>query len=99
MMVDDINFPKGLPPISASGRVQKVNRKKREEEKPPFEKFLDQDDPKEKNKNNGKEVSEPEDSPGKIEKHRAQDHHESSCSTGTGEAEDDSEGKIIDVRV
>ena len=99
MMVDDINFPKGLPPVSASGRVQKVNRKKREEEKPPFEKFLNQEDQKEKNKNDGKEVSEPEDSPGKIEKHRAQDYNESSGSTDAVEAEDDSEGKIIDVRV
>ena len=46
-MVDDINFPKGLPPVPTSGRVQKVNRKKREEEKPPFEKFLNEKDQKE----------------------------------------------------
>jgi hypothetical protein len=98
-MVDDINFPKGLPPVSSSGRVQKVNRKKREEEKPPFEKFLNQEDQKEKKKNKRKKVSDPEDIPGKIEKQRARNYIESSCSTSAVEAEDDSEGKIIDVLV
>lgn len=98
-MVDDINFPKGLPPVSASGRVQKVNRKKREEEKPPFEKFLNQEDQKEKNKETKNEVPGSETIAGKTEKREAQNYHESSSSTDTVEAEDESEGKIIDVRV
>ena len=49
-MVDDIHFPKGLPPVTASGKVQRVNRKKREDEKPPFEKYLDPEDQKDKKK-------------------------------------------------
>jgi len=98
-MVDDINFPKGLPPVLASDRIQKVNRKKREEEKPPFEKFLNQEDQKEENKNKKKEVPDPEDISGKIEKRRTQNYIESSSSTSAVEAEEDSEGKIIDVRV
>ena len=47
-MVDDIHIPKGLPPVSASGQVQRVNRKKRDDEKPPFEKYLNADDKKKK---------------------------------------------------
>ena len=47
-MVDDIHFPKDLLPIPPSGGVQRVDRKKREEEKPPFEKFLEQQDRKDK---------------------------------------------------
>lgn len=98
-MVDDINFPKGLPPLPASGRVQKVKRKKREEEKPPFDKFLNQEDQKEKNKNKRKERSVPEDTDGKIETRPTQNDIESSGLTGAVEDEDDSERKIIDVRV
>ena len=49
-MVEDINFPERLPAVSATGRVSKIKRKKREEEKPPFEKFLDTEDQKEKKK-------------------------------------------------
>ncbi len=98
-MVDDINFPKGLPPVSASDRVQKVNRKKREEEKPPFEKFLNQKDQKEKNKNKKKNVSDPEHIPAKVEKRGTQNHIESASTTDAVEAEADAEGKIIDVRV
>ena len=47
-MVDDINFPKGRPPLTAAGRVKRVNPKKREDEKAPFEKFLDPEDQEEK---------------------------------------------------
>ena len=43
-MADDIHFPKGLSPVSASGAIQRVNRKKRDDEKPPFEKYLDAKD-------------------------------------------------------
>jgi hypothetical protein len=98
-MVDDINFPKGLPPVSASDRVQKVNRKKREEQKPPFEKFLNQKDQKEKNQNKKKKVSDPDHNPRKAKKRETQNHIESASSTGAVEIEDDAEGKIIDVRV
>ena len=55
-MVDDINFPKGLPPVSASGRVQRVNRKRREEQKPPFEKFLNEEDQEDKKKKKFREL-------------------------------------------
>lgn len=95
-MVDDINFPKGLPPLTAAGRVKRVNPKKREDEKPPFEKFLDPEDQEEKKK---KKKSDKVDLPGKAEKMQTQDSAESSSSNGPAEAEDDSEKKIIDVRV
>lgn len=95
-MVDDINFPKGRPPLTAAGRVKRVNPKKREDEKPPFEKFLDPEDQEEKKK---KKKSDKVDLPGKAEKMQTQDSAESSSSNGPAEAEDDSEKKIIDVRV
>jgi len=96
-MVDDINFPKGLPPVSAPDLVQRVNRKKGEEEKPPFEKFLNQEDPKEKEKK--KKRSNPKSIADKIEIDGAPNYVESAGSTGDLEAEGDSEGKVIDVRV
>ncbi len=95
-MVDDINFPKGLPPLTAAGRVKRVNPKKREDEKPPFEQFLDPEDQEDKKK---KKKSDKVDLPGKAEKMKTQDSAESSSSNGPAEAEDDSEKKIIDVRV
>lgn len=95
-MVDDINFPKGRPPLTAAGRVKRVNPKKREDEKAPFEKFLDPEDQEEKKK---KKKSDKVDLPGKAEKMQTQDSAESSSSNGPAEAEDDSEKKIIDVRV
>ncbi len=95
-MVDDINFPKGLPPLTAAGRVKRVNSKKREDEKPPFEQFLDPEDQEDKKK---KKKSDKIDLPGKAEKMKTQDSAESSSSNGPAEAEDDSEKKIIDVRV
>ena len=49
-MVNDINFPKGLPPVPASGRVQRLNRKKREEEKHPLDKFLNEEEKEDKKK-------------------------------------------------
>ena len=56
-MVDDIHFPKGLPPVSASGKIQRVNRKKRDDDKPPFEKYLDAEDKKDKKKKKKKKKS------------------------------------------
>jgi hypothetical protein len=98
-MVDDINFPKGRLPLTAAGRVKRVNPKKREEEKAPFEKFLDPEDQEEKKKKKKKKKSDKVDLLGKAEKMQTQDPAESSSSNGPAEAEDDSEKKIIDVRV
>ena len=96
-MVDDINFPKGLPPVAASDLVQRVNRKKGEEEKPPFEKFLNPEDPKEKKRK--KKRSNPLNVAGKNERRRTQNYIESAGLTDALEAQDDSERKVIDVLV
>jgi hypothetical protein len=98
-MVDDINFPKGLPPVPTAGRVERVNRKKREEEKPPFEKFFNEKDQKVKKKKKRKKGSDKVDIPGQPENRRTQNFIESASSTDAGEAEDDFAKKIIDVRV
>jgi hypothetical protein len=99
LMVDDIHFPKGLPAVSASGKIQRVNRKKRDDEKPPFEKYLDAEDEKDKKKRKRKKKSDTVDVTGKAQKGLAPSAIESSNSNDTAEAEDDSEQKIIDVRV
>ena len=98
-MVEDINFPERVPAVSAAGRVKKVNRKKREEEKPPFEKFLDSEDEKDKKKKKGKKESDKVDIQGKTEKHLTKDSTDSANSSSPAEAEDDYDRKIIDVRV
>ena len=98
-MVDDINFPKGLPPVSASGRVQRVNRKKREEEKPPFEKFLNEEDREDKKKKKRKKEFDKVDILSNPKKRFAQNFAESSNSTDAAETQDDSDKKVIDVRV
>ena len=97
-MVDDINFPKGLPPVSASGRVQRVKRKKREEEKPPFEKFLNEDDQEDKKKKRKKE-SDRVDILSHTKKRFAQNFAESSDATEAADTQDDSGNKVIDIRV
>jgi hypothetical protein len=98
-MVEDINFPERVPAVSATGRVNKVNRKKREEEKPPFEKFLGPEDQKDKKKKKRKKESDQVDIAGKTEKHQTQDSTNFSSSTGPAGAEDDADKKTIDVRV
>ena len=98
-MVDDIHFPKGLPPISPSGGVQRVARKKREEEKPPFEKFLEQDDQKDKKKKKGTQESDLVDIASENEISEENKSTQSAGFSGSAEAEDDFEKKIIDVHV
>ena len=98
-MVDDINFPKGLPPVPASGRVQRVDRKKRQEERQPFEKFLDEEDQEDKKKKKRKKKLDKVDILGKTNKRHAQIFYESSNSTDAAETPDDSDKKVIDVRV
>jgi hypothetical protein len=98
-MVDDINFPKGLPPVSASGRVQRVNRKKREAENHPFEKFLDEEDQEGKKKKKRKKQSDKVDILGNTKKRRVQNFIESTNSTDAAQAQDDSDKKVIDVGV
>jgi hypothetical protein len=100
-MVDDIHFPRGLPPIPPSGGVQRVNRKKREEEKPPFEKFLGQEDQKDKKKRKGPQESDPVDILSETEILAENKSTQSSGATGSEAAaeEEDIEKKIIDVRV
>ena len=77
-MVDDINFPKGLPPVPASGRVQRVNRKNREAEKHPFEKFLNEEDQEDKKKKKRKKESDKVDILGNTKKRHTQNFTESS---------------------
>ena len=72
-MVEDINFPERVPAVSATGRVNKVSRKKREEEKPPFEKFLDPEDQKDKKKKKRKKDSDKVDILGSNKNKQPQD--------------------------
>jgi hypothetical protein len=98
-MVDDIHFPKGLPPVPPSGGIQKVNRKKGEKEKPPFENFLEQEDQKDKRKRKGAQKSDLAGIPGETEMLQENQAVRPSPSTASAEAEADIEKKIIDVRV
>lgn len=98
-MVDDIHFPKGLPPVSASGKIQRVNRKKRDDEKPPFEKYLNADDKKDKKKRRKKKKSDTVIVADRAAKGQTADSTESSNSEDTAEAPDDLDQKIIDLRV
>ena len=98
-MVDDINFPKGLPPLTAAGRVKRVNPKKRDDEKPPFEKFLEPEEQTDKKKKKKRRKSDKVDLLGKTEKMQNKNSTPSSSSDDLAEAEADSEKKIIDVRV
>ena len=98
-MVDDIHFPKGLPPVSASGKIQRVNRKKRDDDKPPFEKYLDAEDKKDKKKKKKKKKSDTIEVTGKARKRQASAAAKSPNPNDSVEPADDSEQKIIDVRV
>ena len=84
-MVDDINFPKGLPPVPASGRVQRVNRKKREAERQPFDKFLNEEEQEDKKKKNRKKGADTVDILTKENTHGSQNFTESSSSTDAAE--------------
>lgn len=98
-MVDDIHFPKGLPPVSASRQVQRVNRKKRDDDKPPFEKYLNADEKKDKKKGRKKKKSDSVDVTGKTEKDQSLRAVESSSSDDASTGSDEVDQKIIDVRV
>ena len=97
-MADDIHFSKGLPPVSASGQIQRVNRKKRDEEKPPFEKYLKRDDEEEKKRRRKKKKSDTVDVTGQ-DGIQSRSTTESAQSKDTVESGDAAEQKIIDVRV
>ena len=98
-MVEDINFPKGLPPISATNRVAKVKRKKRDEEKPPFEKYLDTEDQKGKKKKKDKKEKRSGDKADITKKRPLKNSPLAQDSQSSDESEADSEKKIIDVLV
>ena len=98
-MADDLHIPKGLPPVSASGPIQRVNRKKRDDEKPPFEKYLTADDEEDKKKRRRKMKSDTVDVKGKAENDRSSNDTDYSSSNDTAAEVDDSDPKIIDVRV
>ena len=98
-MVDDIHFPRGLPPIPPSGGIQRVDRKKREEEKPPFEKFLEREDQKDKKEKKGAQEGDSVEILGQTEMLEENQSTEPSRPDGSAESEDDIEKKIIDVRV
>ncbi len=98
-MVDDIHFPKGLPSVPAAGQVQRVNRKKREDEKPPFEKFLDAQEQKDKKKRRRKKKTDSVEVSSQAEKHSTKNSTESKSADPAADAEDNSDQKIIDVRV
>ena len=98
-MADDLHIPKRLPPVSASGQIQRVNRKKRDDEKPPFEKYLTADDEENKKKKRNKMKSDTVDVKGTAEHGRSPNETDYSNSNDTAAAADDSDPKIIDVRV
>ena len=98
-MVDDIQFPKGLPPVPASGQIQRVNRKKRDDEKSPFEKYLKKDDEEEKKKRRKKKKSDTVEVRGQDSKGQSNSATESAKSNNTDEPEDAVQHKSIDVRV
>ena len=98
-MVDDVHFPKGLPPVLASGRVQRVNRKKGEEKRQSFEKFFDEEDQEGKRKKKRKKKLDKVDILSKTNERGAQKVTESPNSTDAAETQDDSDQKTIDIRV
>ena len=98
-MVDNIHFPKELPPVSASRQVQRVNRKKRDDDKPPFEKYLNADEKKDKKKRRKKKKSDTVDVAGKTEKNQSLRTAESSDSDDASVGSAEVDQKIIDVRV
>jgi hypothetical protein len=97
-MVDDINFPKGLPPVSATNRVGKVKRKLRDEDRPPFKQILEPEDQKEKEKKKEKK-DDKRDPAGKKNKGSINNSSLQPDSKSTEDAEAGSIKKIIDVRV
>ena len=98
-MVDDIHFVKGLPPVSPSGQVQRVNPKKRDDEKPPFEKYLNADDKEDKKKRRKKKKSDTVDVAGNVIKEPSGATESSNPNNDTTKATVESGQKIIDVHV
>ena len=100
-MVDDIHFPKGVPPVSALWPIERAHNKKRDDEKPPFEKNLNAEEKKKKNKKKKrkKKKSDTIDVSGKTEKGQRPSSADASNPDESAEAADDFEQKIIDVRV
>lgn len=57
--MDNINFPKILPPLSAAAGIKRVKRRKDQSQRQPFQRALQEEDEK---KNKQKEEEQPEDS-------------------------------------
>lgn len=57
--MDNINFPKILPPLSAAAGIKRVKRRKDQNQRQPFQRALQEENEK---KNKQKEEEQPEDS-------------------------------------
>ena len=94
-MVEDISFPKNLPKVSRTNRVKRTARQSKDNQKQPFQKYLNQNEDQPEDGENGQHAD-------KV-KHKnkpASSEHENAAgpsADSSNDDEDDTHGKRIDV--
>jgi len=63
-MMDNINFPKILPPLSATTGIKRVKRREDQNQRQPFQRALQEEHEKKKKQKEGEQKKQPEDSAG-----------------------------------
>jgi hypothetical protein len=94
-MVADINFPKNLPKIMRTARVKRAARQNKENQKQPFQKFLNQNESGPQEGQNGQDADTNKSTSGPVP---TTDENAAVPIAGPAdEFESDSQGKRIDV--
>jgi len=94
-MVEDISFPKNLPKVSRAKRVKRATRQNEENQKRPFQKYLNQNEDPLKD---GEDDQDPDKEKSKLNPAHANDENAAAPTADKpNEPENNSQGKRIDV--
>ena len=94
-MVEDISFPKNLPKVTRTKRVNRTARQNEEKPKQPFQQYLKRDEDQLKNDEDDQDSEKP-----KKKSKPKRLHHENTAEPTDekpGRSENDTHGKRIDV--
>ena len=99
-MVDNINLNKVTPLLSSAERVKRVDRKHRDDQKPPFKGALKDEQKKKKKKKKKKgQTDNPSDTLNTEDSSRRRAREAKDDQKRANSLEPDKEKKIIDIRV
>ena len=96
-MVEDISFPKNLPKVSRTNRIKRTARQNKDNQKQPFQKYLNQNEDKQEDDEN-QNGQDPDKKKRKLKAKPTDHENDSAPSAGpSDETENIPQGKRIDI--